>query len=144
MFVLNSWHYFNVQQMPNRTATPYIVEVLPCPTRSMGASECRPPCGAFVFIQILLAQVAVPWTSSRQRNHHVGVGLSWRFDRVPTPICKTLVEEGAFSLVGSSIHSAVVFDEQPEMNARAQALQSLAAKEQAVVGHCCKGPGCRW
>ena len=49
MFVLNSWHYFKVQCMPNRTATPQVVEVLPCPTRSMGAGECRHPCGALVI-----------------------------------------------------------------------------------------------
>ena len=35
MFVLNSWHHFKLT-MPNRTATTYFVEVLPCPTRSMG------------------------------------------------------------------------------------------------------------
>ena len=27
-----------------------MVEVLPCPTRSMGAGECRRPCGALVFV----------------------------------------------------------------------------------------------
>ena len=49
MFVLNSWHYFEVQCMPNRTATPEVVKVLPCPTRSMGAGECRRPCGTLVL-----------------------------------------------------------------------------------------------
>ena len=54
MFELNSWHYFKVQCMPNRTATPEVVEVLLCPTRSMGAGECRRPCGALVYIYVII------------------------------------------------------------------------------------------
>ena len=54
MFVLNSWHYFKLQCMPNRTTTPQVVEVLPCPTRSMGAGVCRRPCGALVCICIIV------------------------------------------------------------------------------------------
>ena len=43
--------------------------------------------------------------------------------------------EGASSLVGALSHSAVLFDEQPEMkNVRAKGLRSLAAKAQADVG----------
>ena len=60
MFVLNSWHCFKVQCMPNRTATPQVVEVLPCPTRSMGAGECRRPCGALVLYTISFSFFASP------------------------------------------------------------------------------------
>ena len=44
------------------------------------------------------------------------------------------VGKGASFLVGGFSHSAVLFNEQPEMkHVRAKALQSLAAKAQAVV-----------
>ena len=72
----------------------------------------------------------MPSTSSQQRNHHVG-GASSEYT---PPFCKTLVGKCASSLVGGFSHSAVFFDEQPEMkHVRAKALRSLAAKAQAVV-----------
>ena len=55
MFVLNAWHSSKVQRLSNRTATPQLVEVLPCPTRSMGAGECRRPCGALVLPIVVAA-----------------------------------------------------------------------------------------
>ena len=52
----------------------------------------------------------------------------------PPSLCKTLVGKGASSLVGGFSHSAVLFDEQPELeHARAEALRSLAAKAQVVI-----------
>ena len=62
------------------------------------------------------------------------LGLAGASSDSPPPLCKTLVGKGASSLVGAFSHSAVFFDEQPEMNVRAKALRSLAAKAKAVVG----------
>ena len=57
-----------------------------------------------------------------------------RFVRVPTPLLQDAGWNGASSLAGGYSHSAVLFDEQPEMkHVRAKALRSLAAKAQAVV-----------
>ena len=72
-----------------------------------------------IFLQIPLAQVTVPSTSSQQRNHHVGGASS----ESPPPLCKTLVGKGASSLVGGFRHAAVLFDEQTELkHVRAKAL----------------------
>ena len=69
MFVLNSRHYFKVQCMPNRTDTPQVVEVLPCPTRSMGAGECRRPCGALVpYCYTFAIQNEMSYRKQRERS----------------------------------------------------------------------------
>ena len=63
------------------------------------------------------------------------LGLAGASSESPSPRCKALVGKGASFLVEAFSHSAVLFDEQPEIkNVRAKALRSLAAKAQAVVG----------
>ena len=64
--------------MPNRTATPSLVEVLPCPTRSMGTGECR-PCGALVYV-ILSYTVRSPVIIHTSK----GIDIVFAFRQLPS------------------------------------------------------------
>ena len=86
-----------------------------------------------IFFLIPLAQVTLPSTSSQQRNHHVGVELSRRSVRVPTP---TLVGKGACSLVGAFSNSAVLLDAEPHIDEE--------RTHEGATKPCYNSEGCRW
>ena len=55
------------------------VEVLPCPTRSMGAGECRRPCGAIVYTMSLVFDRTGIWSAGLVVSASVWDSRTWNF-----------------------------------------------------------------